>query len=187
MDLKGGVNRSMAGSKRKPSGTRHKPTDTVSILLSLDEIATLVRLSSYHGRTLSFVRRVIQLVSAGEMRAKARFVQEESYWLRRFAQANRDRIEANGGTESAVEFTPRSLVAFYGRTLGTLNVPRTRRRLSAKQIEQREALAEKLRSALVTLYRNEPELVAEELQTRRLRERTWIDQALSVSAGPHGS
>jgi hypothetical protein len=184
MELKEGVNHTMDRSKAKRSGVRQGSTETVSLLLTFDEIAALVRLSSYYGRTLGFVRRVIQLVSPGETRAKARFVQEESYWLRRFAEANRDRMATRDDTESPVDFTPRSLVAFYGRTLGTLNLPRSRRRMSAGQIEQREALAEKLRSALVMLYAADRQLVEEELQTRRLRELRWIEDVLSGPATP---
>jgi hypothetical protein len=169
----------MAHSKgRRPARSR-KPTETVSVPLSLDEVATLILLSSYYGRTLGSVRRVIQLVSPGEMRAKARFVHEETYWLRRFAEAQRDRMSSREDAESTVEFTPRSLVAFYGRTLASLNVPRTRRRLSPAQIEAREALAEKFRTALETLCSSDGSVVEEELQTRRLRERQWIAEALS--------
>lgn len=181
MDLKEGDSRTMAGSPGKRSGSRRRPPRTVPVLLSLDEVDTLVRLSRYYGRTLGFVRRVIQMISPGEMRAKAKFVHEESYWLRRFVEASRDRMQDRGDTESLVEFTPRSLIAFYGRTLATLNVPRTRRRLSPGQVTQREVLAEKLRSALVTLYAADRHLVEGELQTRRLRERQWIEAVL------HGS
>jgi hypothetical protein len=179
MDLKEGVEHHMAGTKEKRRGLRQRPAQTVRVLISLDEIDTLMRLSSYYGRALGFVRRVIQLASSGEMRAKARFVQEESYWLRRFAEANRDRMEAGGDTESPIDFTTRSLVAFYGRTLGSLNVPRSRRRLSPGEIKQREALAEKLHAALMKLNATDHELVMEELQTRRLRERGWIEEALN--------
>jgi hypothetical protein len=150
--------------------------------MSLDEIHALMSLSSYYGRGLGFVRRAIQLASSGEMRAKARFVHEETYWLQRFAEANWNRMQAGGDTESPIDFTTRSLVAFYGRTLGSLNVPRSRRRLSPGQIEQREALAEKLHAALMELNATDHELVADELQTRRLREREWIEQALNYPA-----
>ena len=179
MDLKEGIEHRMAGTKVKRGYAHQRAAQTVRVQLSLDEIETLVRLSSYYGPTLGFVRRIIQLASSGEMRAKARFVKEESYWLRRFAEANRDRMEAGGETASPIDFTTRSLVAFYGRTLGSLNVPRSRRRLSPGQITQREALAEKLRTALMEVDATDHELVVDELQTRRLRERVWIEEALN--------
>jgi hypothetical protein len=148
-------------------------------------MSTLVGLSSYYARVGGLVRRVIQLVSPAVMRARATFVQEESYWLRRFAEANRDRMRASGNLEARVGFTPRSLVAFYGRSLGTLNLPRSRRRLSPTQIEQREALVEKLRSAVVLLQAADEALLEGELQTRRSRERAWIEDGLGSSAQPH--
>jgi hypothetical protein len=184
MVLKEVASATMRSPKGKWPVTHSGPVETIPVRLTLDEVSTLVDLASYYGRLLGSVRRVIQVVSPGEMRVKARFVHEESYWLRRFAAANRDRMQAAGESESSVDFTPRSLVAFYGRVLGTLNVPRSRRRLSPAQIEQREALLEKLRAAVVLLRRRDQTLVEEELQTRRPRERAWIEEAVSPSASP---
>jgi hypothetical protein len=172
----------MSRSREKKSTARHTAIETIPIQLSVDEMSTLVDLSSYYGRLGGFVRRVIQVVSPAEMRDRARFVQEESYWLRRFAEANRDRMQVSGDSEAKVGFTPRSLVAFYGRSLGTLNMPRSRRRLSPAQIEQREALVEKLRSAVVALRVADDVLLEGELQTRRSRERAWIEEGLDRSA-----
>lgn len=168
----------MTAPKRRQSALSESSPRTVRIILSFDEISTLVRLANYYGRGLGFVQRAIQVVSPGEMRIKARFVQEESYWLKRFAEANRDRMALAPDSSSPVEFTPRALLAFYGRTLGTLNVPRTRRRLSPTAIEQREALAAKLHASIVTLNSSDPKLVHSELDTRRMRERQWIEDAL---------
>ena len=176
----------MAHSKGRRPARGRRATETVSVRLTLDEVSTLIVLSRYYGRTLGFVRRMIQLGSPGEMRAKARFVHEETYWLRRFAEAQRDRMTDQGDLDATVEFTPRSLVAFYGRTLASLNVPRTRRRLSPAKIEAREALAEKLRTALQALRSSDGSIVEEELQTRRLREREWISEALSGAQEAHG-
>lgn len=114
------------------------------------------------------------------MRAKARFVQEEAYWLRRFAEAQQDRMESQGAAESDVDFTPRTLVAFYGRTLASLNVPRTRRRMSPDKIAVREELAEKLRAALAKLCSTDQTVVEADVRTRRLREREWITAALGL-------
>jgi hypothetical protein len=177
----------MSRPREKRSTTRHRSMETIPIQISADELSTLVDLSSYHGRIGGFVRRVIQLVSPAEMRVRARFVQEESYWLRRFAEASRDRILASGDSEGKVGFTPRSLVAFYGRSLGTLNMPRARRRLSPAQLEQREVLVAKLRSAVVTLQAADGALLEEELQTRRPRERAWIEEGLGISTGPRNT
>jgi hypothetical protein len=181
MVAKGAFERTMTQSKSKGADRRRRPTGTISIRLSLDEVLTLIQLSSYYGRMLGAVRRIIQMVSPGEMRAKSKFVQEEAYWLRRFAEAQRDRMKSQGETESVIDFTPKALVAFYGRTLASLNVPRTRRRLSPEKIEAREALAEKLRSALVNRRSDNQALVDAEVQTRRLREREWIVEKLTGS------
>src|SRR5579859_7215389 len=111
----------MANSKRTRTDRDGRATETIAVLLSLDDVATLIRLSSYYGRTLAVVRHIIQVVSPGEMRVKARFVQEEAYWLKRFAEAQRYRMESQSVAESDVHFTARTLVAFYGRTLASLN------------------------------------------------------------------
>ena len=168
----------MPNSRRHHQNGDRTQTRTVAVVLSLDDVVTLVRLSSYHGRIMGVVRRLIQVMSHGEMRAKARFVQDESYWLRRFAEATRDRMSAEERAISPVQFTPRTLVAFYGRTLATLAVPRTRRRLSASELQRREALADKLGSALQALNSTDSALVLDELETRRPRERQWIEEKL---------
>lgn len=180
------IDLTMANSKSRRTGPRRRPTETIAVRLSLEEVSTLIQLSSYYGRTLGVVRRIIQLVSPGEMRVKARFVQEEAYWLRRFAEAQRDRMESESIVEGEVDFTPRALVAFYGRILASLNVPRTRRRMSAEKIAAREALGEKMRAALKVLCSADPARVQAEVETRRLREREWISEQLGLPVGSNG-
>ena len=169
----------MASPGQRHQTPERKDTRTVPVVLSLDDVVMLVGLSSYHGPVMGSMRRVIQFASRGEMRAKARFIQEESYWLRRFAKATRDRMVADGTTVSPVSFTPRTLVAFYGRALATLNVPRTRRRLSPSALQRWEALADTLGNALQSLYSTDPALVLTELETRRPSEHQWIEERLS--------
>jgi hypothetical protein len=181
MMLKKEADHTMTSSKTPRAAHRRKSCETIPVHLLLDEVSTLIRLSRYYGRTLGVVRRAIQIGSRGEMRAKANFVQEEAYWLRRFAEAQRDRMESEGLAESIVAFTPRSLVAFYGRTLASLNVPRARRRLSPEKIQAREALAEKLRSALAAVYSSDRAMVEADIHTRRLREQQWINEGLAAS------
>ena len=177
----------MANAKARRTGRGSRPTETLAVRLSLEQVSTLIQLSSYYGRTLGVVRRIIQLVSPGEMRVKARFVQEEAYWLRRFAEAQRDRMESESIVEGNVDFTPRTLVAFYGRILASLNVPRTRRRMSPDKIAAREALGERLRVALTFLCSADPALVEAEVMTRRLREREWISEQLDLAIRSDGT
>ncbi len=180
------VELTMADSKPRRTGRGHRPIETIAVRLSLDEVSTLIRLSSNYGRTLDVVLRTIQVVSPGEMRVKARFMREEAYWLRRFAEAQRDRMESQGATESHLDFTPRTLVAFYGRTLASLNLPRTRRRMSPDKIAARESLADKLRAALMVLCSTDLAVVEAEVETRRLREREWIFDRLDLPVGSNG-
>lgn len=175
---------STPGRKRRPRRDAPRP---IRVELSVAELATLERLSSYYGRTLSPVRRVIQLMSGGEMRAKVRFVEEETYWLRRFAAAQRAEMEERGDLSGPVELTPRTLVAYYGRTLGTLRLPRSRRRLSPQAVREREQLAAKLHAAVAALHLAAPDLVRTEIESRRLREREWIEDALREEGEEDGA
>ncbi len=145
--------------------------------LSQDEIDILIKLSAYYGRVLSSIRRLIEVCSTGEMREKARFVREESYWLRQFTKSSRDSTKERADC-AEVKCTARTLVALYGRLLANLNVPRTRRRLSGQQIEAREVLGEKMLRALVALQTKDNELVRREIATRRPRENAWITEKL---------
>jgi hypothetical protein len=118
------------------------------------------------------------MVSGAEMRGKARFIREESYWLRRFLVDGRERLSDGDDPSVALQCTPRSLVALYGRLLASLNLPRTRRKLSPQTIQRREGLAEKMADALRGLQRENAGLVEREIETRRAREQTWIAESL---------
>jgi hypothetical protein len=79
-----------------------------------------------------------------------------------------------------VELTPRTLVAFWGRVLASLNTRRSRRRLSEAAVAEREVLANKLAEAAEQLARTELPLLQQELATRRQVEADWMEERLQL-------
>jgi hypothetical protein len=144
----------------------------------MDEVALLVRIADYHLKSMGLMRYLVRLTASGEVRSKYRFVAEESRWLKRFAETVRDDMEAGGQDSAPVEFTPRSLVAFWGRLLASLNSRRSRRRLSAEEIRRREELAARLEEVARLLWLRYPGRLEDELGTRRPAEAGWMRSKL---------
>lgn len=158
----------------KNSQARRSPS-TVSVTLTAEEIEDLAQLAAYYQRSMGFMRHVVRLTSPGPIRQRFDFVAEESRWLGAFVESVRDQ-GADGTRE--VAFTPRSLVAFWGRALSSLNSKRSRRRLSAAQLAAREVLAGKLGRATEKLWLRDPGIVAGEIATRRAPEAGWMREQL---------
>lgn len=138
------------------------------------EVETLVRLANYYEKSMGPMRHLVRLVAPAEVKTKYRFVAEESKWLRRFAETTREDMQRAGQTSADVTLTPRALVAFWGRVLASLHSRRSRRRLSAEQVQEREELAAKLQNAARTLSKRNAALLEQELQTRRPIEAGWM-------------
>jgi hypothetical protein len=169
---------------------------TVRVALELDEIETLVAISDYYRRSMGPMRHVIRLAASGDVRRRFRFIADESFWLRRFAEATRDSIltnqqqEAPSGSPSGsprgspreypVDLTVPTLVAFWGRILSSLNSPRSRRRLKQDEIARREQLAIKLRDALAASVALDPAPLQNAIATRRPQERAWMSDQLAA-------
>lgn len=159
---------------------RRKGRDTtISVKLTRDEIDDLVQLARYYERSMGPMRHVVRLTSSGVIRRRFQFVAEESRWLAAFAESVRDEEAANAGE---VTFTPRSLVAFWGRALSSLNSKRSRRRLSPAALERREALAEKLRRAVERLWLQQRNIAENEIATRRASEAEWMRRLLGETS-----
>lgn len=148
---------------------------TVTLSLTVEDVEDLVRVAGYYERSMGFMRHVVRLTSARAIRQRFRFVAEESRWLSAFAEATRADMH---GSETDVEFTPRALIAFWGRALSSLKSKRSRRRMSPAQLAQRQLLAGKLERAAARLLLDKPEVMAEELHTRRASEVTWMRERL---------
>jgi hypothetical protein len=148
------------------------------------EVSILDRLAYYY-LSMRPVRFIIRFTAPMEMRARIKFISEESKWLRRFARSTRDRFRADGTGEADVAFTVRASIAFWGRLLASLNTPRSRRKLSAREVERRQALASKFQAALGPAARNHRKLLEAELATRRPIEQVWMRERLGLR--PHHS
>lgn len=126
------------------------------------------------------MRYVVWLTASSEVRSKYRFVSEESRWLKRFAQAVREDMDAAPQDSITVSLTPRSLVAFWGRLLASLNSRRSRRRLSDEEVRRREELAAKLEEAARSFATLHPAMLEEEMGTRRPAEGAWMRSKLRL-------
>jgi hypothetical protein len=87
-------------------------------------------------------------------------------------------MEGKGEEERAVSFTPRALVAFWGRALSSLDSQRSRRKMSDDQIRVREAVAAKLQNGVEALHRKSRKLMESEIATRRAPEVAWMLERL---------
>lgn len=151
---------------------------SVVVELSREDVQTLAALAHFYDRSLRPVRLFIRITSGRDMRRRIRFVAEESNWLEQFARAAQDEMAAAGAQSHGVRLTVRSLIAFWGRVLASLNTPRSRRKLSEAQIEERERLALKLEEAAARLAGRDRAALHRELDTRRPVEAGWIRERL---------
>ncbi len=158
--------------------TRRNTPPTVAITLTAAEVQTLTAVADYYARSMGPMRHIVRLTTSREMRRRFGFVAEESMWLSRFAQAVQSDMVSAGADAWQADFTPRTLVAFWGRLLSSLASSRSRRKLSASEIARRETLGATLRTAVLELSKQQPELVRAEVQTRRTVEQEWMREQL---------
>jgi hypothetical protein len=162
-------------AKQKSQSTN---TPSAALRLSLAEVTDLVEIARYYEKSMGFSRHAVRLVSGSVMRARFRFVSEESRILERFVASVRTEMEAENEPEREIKFTPRSLVAFWGRALSSLDSPRSTRKMSAENIRLREDLACKLQNSVAKLYKRSRKLVEAEIATRRAPEVRWMLERL---------
>jgi hypothetical protein len=164
-------------AKRKPQSMK-APSEALS--LSLAEVNDLVKLARYYEKSMGFSRYLVRIASGSVMRARFRFVSEESRILEQFVASVRTEMEAGNETEREIRFTPRSLIAFWGRALSSLDSQRSRRKISAENLRLREDLTRKLQNAVTRLYERSRKLMESEISTRRAPEVTWMLERLRV-------
>ncbi len=160
----------------KSGSQRRQPTAILQ--LNPQEAKLLVHVATHYQRAMGPMRFLVRLTAPAEIKAKYRFVSEESRWLKRFAQATYDQMQADRAETADVSFTPSALIAFWGRLLTSLNSRRSRRRMSHDQVRAREGLAAKVQEAALSLWKESPEIVDQVLETRRPTEAEWIRQRL---------
>lgn len=156
----------------------------VVIHFSFNELRTLGRLAHYYQRSMGPMRYVVRLTASAEVRAKYRFIAEESRWLQRFIESVLAEA-APGDEEVPVEFASRTVIAFWGRALSNLHSKRARRRMKPEEVAIRERLTEKLCAAARDLEARWPGTLESEFATRRPDEATWMREQLRGDApGP---
>lgn len=150
--------------------------DTIAIDLAVRELEVLAQIADYHQRSMGPMRHMVRL-TAPSVRSRFRFLDQESTWLRRFAEASRADLVGAAKAEATVDITPRAAVAWAGRLLASVHSRRARRKLSPQEIDERDQLASKLCQALGSL---DPNLVDAELRLRRPDEAAWIRERLAA-------
>lgn len=146
--------------------------------MTLEDLGVLVGVAHHYERSMGPMRFVVPVLAGREVKAKYRFVAEESRWLERFAVTTRDELAAVQGREAAVRFTPLALVAYWGRLLASLDSRRTRRKLSPVEVEARRTLAARLEAAARRLHLADPAALESALSTRRPVEAQWMRDTL---------
>jgi hypothetical protein len=153
---------------------------SVRVQLTLEEVALLRDLAHFYERSMGPFRSAVRLTSRAAIRNRFRFVAQESSILWQFAEATHREMTELQQDARQVELTPRTLVAFWGRVLASLNTRRSRRRLSEAAVAEREVLANKLAEAAEQLARTELPLLQQELATRRQVEADWMEERLQL-------
>jgi hypothetical protein len=148
------------------------------IELTSEDLRILVAVSDLYQRSMGPMRHLVRLTASGEMRGRLRFVAEESAILQRFAAAMLADAEAGGKERARVPFTVPAAIAFWGRLLASLQSSRSRRRLTADEIQRREALAQKLEDVVRRLRAANMRAVDAEIATRRPVEQDWMRSRL---------
>lgn len=162
--------------KTKNTTSRHRTR--VTLRLTRDEVDDLVGLAHYYEKTMGLSRFFVRLASGPEMKARFRFVQQESDVLEQFASAIVAAMRASDQAEIDAEITVRALIAFWGRALSSLNSSRSRRRLSSEKVRIRTALEAHLYEKIAGLRRVSPDLLLSEIATRRSSEAQWMHERL---------
>jgi hypothetical protein len=160
----------------KPARERAAPREVV-IPFSLAELRTLDRLAHYYQRSMGPMRHIVRFTAAAEVRAKYRFIAEESRWLQKFIESAVAESDTGEG-EIPIEFASRAVIAFWGRVLSNLHSKRARRRMKAEDVAMREVLAEKLSAAARELEVRWPGSLESDLATRRRDEASWMRENL---------
>jgi hypothetical protein len=153
-----------------------------SITLSAEHAADLIALARYYRTSMGIGRYLVRFGSGREMRARYRFVEDESKVLEAFAESVVQRLEGSNEPVGTVQMTPRALIAFWGRALSSLESTRSRRKLSPARLEVREAVEQQLRSAAAELLQQDRSRTLAEIHTRREREVAWMRERLQLPA-----
>ena len=147
--------------------------------MSREEVLLLKRIAPYYQKAMGPMRVVVRLAAPRDVRTKYRFIVQESEWLRKFVEAVLEDMEGEDAEEFVVRLTPRALIAFWGRLLSSLNSRRSRRRLSARELEGRSALSAKLEATAREMWDRDRGDIEREIATRKRSEAEWMRERLA--------
>jgi len=161
-----------------PNTTDSPPATTV-VHLSQRDMDSLVRVADIY-MSIRPIRSLIRFTAPLAMRARIRYVADESKFLKRLARDTRASMRASREDERDVPLTIPALVGFWGRLLASLRTPRLRRRLSRSEYEVRDALHPRFQIALADLLPRCRRQIEDQLATRRPVEEIWMREALGL-------
>ena len=147
--------------------------------LSGVEVRVLEKIAHFHEKSMGPTRWFVRLTAPAEVKEKYRFIVQEGKWLERFAASTRETFLDSESDEVLAEFTPRALVAFWGRLLAGLNSPRARRKLNQHDIVVYEHMAQRFGAVVSDERTRRRQVIDDEIGTRRLREQGWMIDALA--------
>jgi hypothetical protein len=155
------------------------PLPSARVRISQRDVDSLVRVADLY-MTLRPLRFLMRLTAPPSIRARIRYVSDESRWLKRLAREIRASMRASGEEDRDEPFTIPALVGYWGRLLASVNTPRTRRRLSRKELEVRQSLIARFQEALSSLLDRNRRQIEDQLQTRRPAEEIWMRDRLDL-------
>jgi hypothetical protein len=152
---------------------------SIAVRLSQRDLDSLVRVSDLYMTARPF-RFVVRMTAPSQIRARFRFVGDESKWLKRLAKETRAGMREDGRDERDVPLTIPTLVGYWGRLLTSLNTPRHRRRLSGSEYDVRHSMLPRFQDALGSLLVHHRRRIEDQLATRRPAEEIWMRERLGL-------
>lgn len=152
---------------------------SIAVRLSQRDLDSLVRVSDLYMSAKPF-RLIVRVTAPRQIRARFRFVGDESKWLKRLAKETRAGMREDGVEERDVLLTIPALIGYWGRLLASLNTKRHRRRLTRSEYEARQAMVPRFQQALESLLERHRAHIEEQIATRRPVEEIWMRERLGL-------
>lgn len=152
---------------------------TIDIALSVEDATTLVAVSHHYEQLWGRARHVVVWTTPRRIRRRYRFIVEESNDLEARARSLVSAC-ADDSEPHVFQIPIPDAVSYWGRLLSNVRTKRSRRKLSAATVEDREHLAEKFQRSLEAACVRHRSEVEAALATRRPLEAGWMKQMLSA-------
>ena len=161
------------------------PESTLQIEFTREELEILKAVAHHYERVMGAARYVVVATSPSKIRRRYRHIAAESDGLE--SRVDGWLSEIADEHTLVVSISLAQVVSFWGRLLSNLNTRRSRRRLSDQEATAQEAVANRLAGAVVEFAAANGEAVRETIETRRRREREWMDARLASEHVVHGA